>query len=127
MGQPSDGISAGPWSILIVEDEFFIALDLKATLTEAGFQVLGPTSTVHTALEAINEQLPHAAVLDVNLGRERVTPVAMLLKELHVPFVLTTASAAHELALDPALAGAENLGKPTNLVKLVKALRELLA
>lgn len=126
MGNPSDDIDQGRQYILLVEDEFFIAFELKTTLTENGFYVIGPAATVQAAIDAIQAQPPQAAVLDVNLGRERVTPVALRLKELNIPFELTTASAAHELALDPALAGARNLGKPTDTLGLIKALRDLL-
>ncbi|MCS4095219.1 hypothetical protein FHT76_006929 [Rhizobium sp. BK176] len=46
--------------------------------------------------------------------RQKVTPVAVELEKRGIPFVLATASAAHELAPFPILATALNVGKPTD-------------
>ena len=46
-------VSAHP--ILIVEDEFLIALDIVAALENAGIAVAGPASTVGDALAGIIE------------------------------------------------------------------------
>ncbi|RWX79091.1 response regulator [Neorhizobium lilium] len=113
--------------VLVVEDEFFIALDVKTALTEAGFRVLGPAGSVDHALDLLHEERPDAAVLDFNLGHEKVTPVALHLKSLGVPFVLTSASGADELARHEALSSIENLGKPTDLKRLVETVRALQA
>jgi DNA-binding response OmpR family regulator len=39
-----------PKSILIVEDEFMIALDLQLILEKHGWRVIGPVGTVRDAL-----------------------------------------------------------------------------
>ncbi len=54
--------------VLVVEDELFIAIELKAALAEAGFRVLGPVGSASDALDLLHDERPHAAVLDVNLG-----------------------------------------------------------
>jgi len=56
--------------ILIVEDEFLFVMEL-----DNGFQVLGPAANVSTALTLLRAERPDAAVLDVNLAGEWVTPV----------------------------------------------------
>jgi len=66
--------------VLVVEDEFFIAIERESVLTKEGFEVLGPASSVHQALELLKSQRPDAAVPDVTLNGEKVTPVALLLK-----------------------------------------------
>lgn len=111
--------------VLIVEDEFLIAMDLKTALTDERFRVLGPAATVKDALELLSKERPDAAVLDVNLGREKVTPVALCLTSLGIPFVLASASDAAELAQYPVFSGVANLGKPTDLKRLVDAIRAL--
>ncbi|MDP9592089.1 UNVERIFIED_ORG: DNA-binding response OmpR family regulator [Shinella zoogloeoides] len=111
--------------VLVVEDEFFIALELETTLIDAGFRVLGPVGTVADALDVIEDDRPDAAVLDVNLGRERVTPVAIHLNQIGVPFVLASAMSAAELARDCSLADAPNVGKPTRRSDLVLAVKQL--
>ncbi len=101
-------------------------MDLDGLLREAGFQVLGPDASVADALDRIAMDRPDAAVLDVSLRGERVTPVAEALRLLKVPFVLTSAYGADDLAGEPSLAMARNLGKPTSANDLVQALRQLL-
>lgn len=113
--------AASPRNILVVEDEFFIALEIKSALTKAGFDVLGPASSVDHALDLLRDVTPDAAVLDVDLGGERVTPVALQLKALGVPFVLASAAVAAALAQNPTLAAARNLGKPTDMRQLTEA------
>jgi DNA-binding response OmpR family regulator len=112
-------------SVLIVEDEFFIGMELQAALMEGGFRVLGPAASVRDALSIIADECPHAAVLDFNLGREKVTPVALILRSLGVPFVLASATAATELANYEVLASVPNLGKPTDLKLLLDAVRAM--
>lgn len=112
-------------SVLIVEDEFFIAMELEAALKEGGFRVLGPAATVEDALCLLGDVRPDAAVLDFNLGRETVTPVALHLQSLGVPFILASASGGRELARYDVLADATNVGKPTDPVRLVQALHSL--
>ncbi|MBP1807713.1 response regulator [Rubellimicrobium aerolatum] len=113
--------------ILVVEDEVFIALDLAATLEEAGYRVLGPAGTVAAALRLLGQERPDAAVLDVNLRGEMVTPVARLLRKMAVPFALASAYGRKEMPEDEALAGAVHLGKPTGPAKLLAALSDLLS
>ncbi|WP_348270815.1 response regulator [Rhizobium sp. Root1204] len=124
MNQTAD-THAGPRTVLVVEDEFFIALEVKSALTNAGFEVLGPASSVDHALGLINDTTPDAAVLDVDLGGERVTPVALQLKTLGVPFVLASAADPAALAENAALAGARNLSKPTDMRQLAQAVGEI--
>ena len=99
--------------ILVVEDEFLIALELDQTLRRAGYQVVGPAGSVGMALELLRQVRPDAAVLDVNLAGERVTPVAEVLRAMAVPFVLASGYGAADLRDEELLRNAINLGKPT--------------
>ncbi|MBB3318281.1 DNA-binding response OmpR family regulator [Rhizobium sp. BK181] len=127
MRDPKREKPQGRTAVLVVEDEFFIADDLRRVLVDAGFEVLGPASSVQDALDLLEAARPHAAVLDVHLGRENVTPVALELAKLNVPFVIATASPAQELAPFPILANAVNLGKPTDGSQMIDAIRKLVA
>jgi two-component system, response regulator PdtaR len=111
--------------VLIVEDEFFIALELESALIESGYSVLGPATSVKAALDMLAHQRPDGAILDVHLGREVVTPVALKLKAMGVPFFLASASDADDLNWDAELSDAMNLGKPTNLKRLIGAFDNL--
>ena len=79
----------GP-SILIVEDQLLIAMDLEGQLEEAQLAVFGIASSVRQAMDLIDASRPDLAVLDVNLGRETSLPVAARLRGLGVPFVFAT-------------------------------------
>ena len=112
-----------PPVVLVVEDEFLIAMDLELLLERHGWRVLGPAATVAAALRLLeqSEEPPDAALLDVNLQDELVTPVAAALKGRGVPFVL--ASAYDPLDhIAPALAAVPNVGKPFDKERLLAAL-----
>jgi CheY-like chemotaxis protein len=77
--------------VLVVEDEFLLADDLSHSLQAAGAIVLGPARSGAAALEIIeSEPQVDGALLDVNLGGEKVFPVAEALEARHVPFCFTT-------------------------------------
>jgi len=76
--------------ILIVEDEPFIALALEAMLLELGFGVAGSAAQVSAALLLIGREQIDGAILDVNLGSQRIDPVADILAARACPFFFTT-------------------------------------
>jgi two-component system, response regulator PdtaR len=112
-------------TVLVVEDEFLIAMDLKLMLEARGWRVIGPVATVRAALRLLEDELPAVALLDVNLGNELVTPVAESLKALGVPFALASAYARPAEFGGEVLAGALNVGKPVAERRLLAALSEL--
>jgi DNA-binding response OmpR family regulator len=88
-----------PRKVLIVEDEPLIALDLQLLLEEAGYQVIGPATTVEEAKKLADRHELRAALLDLNLNGELTTAVLNLLLEESVPVVVLSgyASKADEL------------------------------
>jgi CheY-like chemotaxis protein len=76
--------------ILIVEDEPFIALTLEDMLTDLSCIIAGSVSQVADALALIREGGIDAAVLDVNLGSQKIDPVADELADKSCPFIFTT-------------------------------------
>ncbi len=76
--------------ILIVEDEPFIALTLEDMLDELGFAHAGTVGQVSDALDLIGRDPVDCALLDVNLGSEKIDPVADLLASRGCPFIFTT-------------------------------------
>lgn len=111
--------------ILIVEDEFFIAMELKAVLAKAGYEVIGPVSGVNDALDLLTRERPDAAILDMNVSDGQVAPVAAVLKTMGVPFVLATASDSAEITGSSVLREATDLGKPTDIRRLLDAVRAM--
>jgi CheY-like chemotaxis protein len=76
--------------VLVVEDEYLVAMDLSAWLEAAGAHVVGPASNVNAALEALQCSELDGAILDVNLRGEMAYPVADALAARGIPFVFTT-------------------------------------
>jgi DNA-binding NarL/FixJ family response regulator len=57
----------GNAAILIVEDEPLIALELKASVEDAGGKVVDPVGSAEAALELLQTDVVAAAILDVQL------------------------------------------------------------
>lgn len=77
--------------VLVVEDDFLLAQDVRNMLRKAGAEVVGPFPTAEAAISRIEGGEPiDFAVLDVNLGGQRGFPVADVLIERNLPFALTT-------------------------------------
>ncbi|RUV16807.1 MULTISPECIES: response regulator [unclassified Mesorhizobium] len=113
-------------TVLIVEDEYLIAMDLKFMLERRGWRVMGPVATVAEASRLLESELPSVALLDVNLGDELVTPLAEELSSLNVPFALASAYDRPELVGGAVLGDAPNVGKPTPETRLLGVLTKLL-
>ncbi len=85
-------------TVLLVEDELFIALDLQQTIEEAGFAVEGPWTSVTEAQAAIDRSGNRltAALLDVRLADGTVFPAADRLDAQGVPIVFHSGHADDE-------------------------------
>lgn len=111
-------------SIMVVEDEALIALDLAMTLEEMGADVCGPFGTVAAALcccEGVD-----AAVLDVDLHGELVFPVADRLQASGTPFLFHTARADISCLLNRYGADTPVLAKPSREEHVRRGLISLL-
>jgi DNA-binding response OmpR family regulator len=115
-----------PRTVLIVEDEFLIALDLTLVLEKRGWSVLGPVASVEAALHLLDNATPAVALLDVNLTDGPVTLVAEALRARNVPFVMASAYSRPEDVAGDVLVGAPNVGKPTDENRLFAALEQSL-
>jgi ActR/RegA family two-component response regulator len=78
--------------LLIVEDDYMVALELVRSLEEQGVEVLGPAGSVEDALALVEQEGARmdGAVLDINLRNKRVYPVAEALAARGVPFIFAT-------------------------------------
>jgi CheY-like chemotaxis protein len=73
-------------SILVVEDEPLIALDLRETLASAGACVFAASKLSH-ALQLAGHPDLSAAVLDYRLGDDDSAAICSALEQLGIPFV----------------------------------------
>ncbi|KAF2514745.1 sigma-54-dependent Fis family transcriptional regulator [Flavobacterium zhairuonense] len=79
--------------ILIVEDEFIVANDLKIMLQKAGYQVVGIASSVVQAKKFIEEKRPDWVLLDIMLkGALTGIDLAWELRKINLPFVYISAN-----------------------------------
>ena len=76
--------------ILIVEDEYFIAADLRRALDAAGAVVVGPVGDLNSAMRLVRQESLDLVLLDVNLAGEASYPVAETLGERGVPVLFLT-------------------------------------
>jgi CheY-like chemotaxis protein len=76
--------------LLIVEDEALVAMMLHDVVRDAGAEVVGPASNVEMAMTVLNSESVDGAILDVNLGGQRIDPVADELHARQIPFLFLT-------------------------------------
>jgi DNA-binding NtrC family response regulator len=74
-------------NVLVVEDEFIIALDLSETVRDLGHKVEGPFACKDHAFIALDAGLPDIAILDVMTADGEVFPLADALTEAGVPII----------------------------------------
>ncbi len=110
--------------VLVVEDDYLISMLFDDMLKSAGCVVVGPLPRLADALEAAVKESCDAAVLDVNLGGERVYPVAKILAQRHVPFVFVTGYSGD--ALPREYAEQPRIAKPFKAAQLLGALSNLI-
>lgn len=106
--------------ILVVEDDYFLADELREQLEDQGATCIGPAPSVKRALTLVSEPKLEGAVLDVNLRGERVYSVADELEARGVPFIFVTGYDREELP--PRFADAPICSKPFPWKKLVELL-----
>ena len=75
--------------ILLVEDEFFVALDLQTIIEDGGYAVDGPYVSVQEVLDHLDGDQPElaCAILDVRLRDGEVFPAAERLHDAGVPLI----------------------------------------
>ena len=85
-GQPDlNGVT-----VLILEDDFYLATDMRDVLSRCGAALLGPYGDAQEALSALAGELPHCALLDINLGAGPSLELPARLVDLGIPFAFVT-------------------------------------
>jgi CheY-like chemotaxis protein len=76
--------------VLVVEDEPVVAMCLEDMLDALGCETIGPASRLADGLALAAGGDFDAAILDINLGGERSTPIAETLRTRGVPFAFAS-------------------------------------
>jgi CheY-like chemotaxis protein len=113
--------------VLVVEDEFIIAMDIEDNLQKLGYQHKNRILTGKSAIEKINSYNPDLILLDIFL-RDEITglDVAIIANEKRIPFAFITASTNESIfkkakQLNPV----EIISKPITSDKLQKVLTKV--
>jgi DNA-binding response OmpR family regulator len=77
-------------TVLIVEDELMIATTLEMMLSDRGYRVIDPVSTVEDALAVLETVRPDVALLDYRLGGSTTEPLLQVLQERQIPVCMLT-------------------------------------
>ena len=124
--EPGSAQKARP-KVLIVEDEFLVALDAEDALTRAGFDVVGLARSAEEAISLAAAHAPVLAVMDIRLvgPRDGVSAALELYQRFNIRSVFAT---AHDDAGTRARAAeAEPFGwlrKPYSSLALIEAVRQ---
>lgn len=109
--------------VLVVEDNFVIAMDVEHMVADCGCVPVGPVANVADGLALVKQVDLDAAVLDINLGEERVWPLAEFLDDRGIPIVLASGYSAAEVPFR--FRDRPILEKPINQFELATALKAL--
>lgn len=88
---PQDGGSSG--SILVVEDDYFVALSIEEALTHVGFVVVGVAETAEQAVTMAGMTQPDLVLMDIHLrgARDGIAAAHDILQQFGIPCVFATA------------------------------------
>lgn len=83
-----------PLRVLVVEDNFLVAVSVKQQLLALGCEVVGPTPSLEDGLAHARSETLDGAILDINISGGTSIPIADSLRERSCPFVFITGYAS---------------------------------
>ena len=113
-------------TVLLMEDNPVLGLEVAFALEDEGAAVEGPVARVEAGLQTLDQTVPDAAVLDVELADGEVFPLAERLRERGVPFVFYTARGS-EGHMRARAGDAPVISKSHGSATVIEALRERMA
>jgi len=110
--------------VVIAEDEAIIRMDLRETLEEEGYEVVGETGNGDQAVGLVRDLLPDLAILDVKMpGLDGLSVARIISNEKLCGVLILTAFSQREIVEDARDAGAlAYLVKPFQKSDLVPAI-----
>ncbi len=118
-----------PTRVVIAEDEAIIRLDLRETLEEEGYEVVGETGRGDEAVRLVRELEPDVAILDIKMpGLDGLSAAREINAERLAAILILTAFSQRELVEQARDAGVQAyLVKPFQRTELVPALELAIA
>jgi AmiR/NasT family two-component response regulator len=110
--------------VVIAEDEAIIRLDLKETLEEEGYTVVGETGRGDKAVDLVREHRPDLAILDIKMpGMDGLEAARLITKDRICGVLVLTAFSQREVIEEARDAGAlAYLVKPFQKSDLIPAI-----
>ncbi|MEW6152678.1 MAG: response regulator [Actinomycetota bacterium] len=115
--------------VVIAEDEAIIRLDLKETLEQEGYEVVGETGRGDEAVTLVRDLGPDLAILDIKMpGMDGISAAREIVSTRKAAVLILTAFSQRDLVQQATEAGAMNyLVKPFQTSALVPAIEVALA
>jgi DNA-binding response OmpR family regulator len=115
-----------PATLMIVEDEAIVAMNLKSELEDAGYKVLDVTDRHADAMLVAYASKPDLALVNIQLsGRDDGIELAVQLKALGIPVLLISGQVSR--ARSARTVAIASLPKPYHAADMVLAVAYLLA
>lgn len=108
--------------VLVVEDEYLIAIQIGAMLRDLGCETVGPVGDVVGAFALITQERPDAALLDICLDVGPSFLLAGVLEQRRIPFAFATGYEGG--VLPPRFAAVPRLLKPFGRTELARFLAQ---
>ena len=112
--------------VIVVEDEFIIALDVSETVQDLGYDLEGPFADKAHAFESLDDHMPDCAILDVFTGDGEVYPLADKLTAAGVPIVFHSGHVSPD-EVKARYPDAQACAKPCPPDRLIGALQQAVA
>jgi CheY-like chemotaxis protein len=111
--------------VVLVEDEFLVAMMLEDMLGDLGHQVVARAASLSEAKKVASEETFDLAILDLHLAGEQVYPAADIIRARNLPIIFSSGYGTGDLA-----AGYRNtpaLAKPFTRAELASLLGKVFA
>lgn len=112
-------------SVLVVEDEYYLAIELAEQIERGGGSVVGPFATAGEGLASLGDSTPDCALVDINTGEGPSFVLADALLSQGVPFAFLTGYDAG--SVPDRFSGIERIQKPAQTRTVIEALAKLRA
>jgi DNA-binding NtrC family response regulator len=109
--------------VLVVEDEFLVALDLEAMIRDLGGTVAGPVAHLDAARTVLLQEKINCAILDVRLDGNTSLPLADELIASGFPVILASGYGSDQLP--NRFADTPKLRKPFSVHELARVLERI--
>jgi DNA-binding response OmpR family regulator len=105
--------------VLVVEDDYFIALELCSALRAGGADIIGPARDLESGLAAVRGEHIDCGVLDINLQGRMGFQIATELRRRDIPAIFVTGYTRSTIPAQ--LADMPSLEKPVDLTAVCRA------